>query len=346
MTDKRLIAALDLPDLNPGTPPTEKPELTWINPCELLVDASYQRDVGERGLRLIRQIVRNFDWRKFKPPTCVWSNDGLETIDGQHSAIAAASHPSIDLIPVVIVDAAEVADRAGAFVGLNRDRLNITQMQLHAAGVVAGDETAGAIERVCQAAGVTVLRMPASNGKYKPRETVAVRAIGDLIKRVGEQLAIIVVRVLAEADLAPITATAFKAAEAFLMNEEYADQVAPEDLTQAIIALGAEADKEAGVFAATHCVPRWRGLVAVWFKKAKRRRPRNVGEGYADRHTPSDLVDVTVSEAAETVKPSEIPRQRAKRPKKSETDTAPPAQDAAARRSARHHQPFRDGTYP
>ena len=272
MTTCRPIAAVDLPELRPGRPPTSRPEITWIAPGDLLVDDSYQRGVGENGLRLIRKIVETFDWRRFKPPTAVWTEHGLEVIDGQHSAIAAATHPEIDAIPVLVVEAEQVSDRAGAFIGMNRDRLAVSQMQLHAAAVVAGDGGAAAIERVCAACGVRVLRMPPSRGAYKPRDTVAIRAVGDLIRRVGEPLATEVIRALADADLAPITSIALRAAEVLLINPEYADQLDPTELTRTIVALGTEANREAGVFAATHGVPRWRGLIAVWFKRAKKRR--------------------------------------------------------------------------
>ena len=272
MSTTRPIAAVDLPDLSPGTVPTGKPELTWIDPRELLVDDSYQRGIGDKGLRLIRRIVETFDWRKFKPPTAVWTQEGLEVLDGQHSAIAAATHPAVDLIPVVIVEAEEVAQRAEAFLGLNRDRLAITAIQLHAAAVVAGDEGAAAIERICSECGVTVLKVPRSGGISRPRDTVAVRALGDLVRRVGESLAVQVVRVLAEAELAPISAPALRAVEAILMGTDYAEQVEPAKLTRAIVALGVEADKEASVFAATRCVPKWRGLVAVWSQEARKRK--------------------------------------------------------------------------
>ena len=273
MSTKRPIAPVDLPNAVPGIVPTARPELTWIDPRELLVDDAYQRGIGEKGTKLIRRIVETFDWRKFKPPTAVWTDDGLEVLDGQHSAIAAATHPDIDVIPVVVVEAEEVAQRAEAFLGLNRDRLAVSAMEMHAAAVVAGEPAAAAIERVCQACGVTVLRMPRAGGACRPRDTVAVRAIGDLIRRVGEDLATRVVHVLAEAEVAGISAAALRAVEVLLVNPEFADQVDGEKITRAIVALGAEAEREAGVFAATHCVPRWRGLVAVWFQEAKKRKP-------------------------------------------------------------------------
>ena len=272
MSTKRLIVAVDLPNAVPGVVATGLPELTWIDPRELLVDEAYQRGIGDKGTKLIRRIVEGFDWRRFKPPTVVWTNDGLEVLDGQHSAIAAATHPGIEKIPVVVVEAEEIAQRAGAFLGLNRDRLAISAMAMHAAAVVAGEHAAAAVERVCRACGVTVLRMPRAGGICKPRDTVAVRAVGDLVRRVGEDLATRVVQVLAEAEVAGISAAALRAVEVLLTNPEFADQVDGEKITRAIVTLGAEAEREAGVFAATHCVPRWRGLVAVWFQEAKKRK--------------------------------------------------------------------------
>lgn len=85
-------------------------------------------------------------------------------IDGQHTAIAAASHPDIALIPVMVVEAVDQAERAGAFIGHNRDRLNITPMQMHYAAVAAGDEDALTVEQVCARAGVKILRLRADGG--------------------------------------------------------------------------------------------------------------------------------------------------------------------------------------
>ena len=61
----------------------------------------------------------------------------LKVIDGQHTAIACASHPSIELIPVMIVEAADTAVQAAAFVGQNTERLGVTALQIHRAAVVA-----------------------------------------------------------------------------------------------------------------------------------------------------------------------------------------------------------------
>lgn len=259
--------------------PTSRPEVTWIDPCELLVDEAYQRNLSERSLALIRRIATNWDWRKFKAPNCAWTADGLEIIDGQHTAIGAACRKDVPEIPVLITEAKEQADRAAAFIGLNRDRVGITATQLHAAAVTAGDANAVAIEEVCATAGITILKSQPGAGRFQPRQTMAVAAIGALLNR-GATPARQVLGVLAAADLAPIQANQIKAVELLLTDPEFGEPD-PSDITKAIVAVGAEAEKEAKLFAATHCVPVWRGLAAVWFKKLPRRRKASPNQAEA-----------------------------------------------------------------
>ncbi|MGA0595427.1 hypothetical protein [Enterovirga sp. CN4-39] len=268
---KRAITAIELPGVIPGTPPTPKPELTWISPADLVVDEAYQRDLSDRSVKLIRRIVEAWDWRRFKPPIVTWTDEGLEVIDGQHSATAAVCHPGIDTIPVVVVEATERQDRASAFIGHNRDRIGVTAAQMQVAAVAAGDKDALAVEAACRLANVRLLRVPPSRGDYQPGETIAAGQIGLLVKKRGVEKAAEILTVLALAGFAPIQASHIKAVEQILTDEEA--PVRPEDLTRAVMALGmGPAEKEAKLFAGTHNVPLWRGLVAVWLQALKKRR--------------------------------------------------------------------------
>lgn len=267
---KRGVAALDLPGVKPGTPATGRPEITWMAPGELVIEEDYQRDLSQTSLRLIRRIVEEWDWRRFKPPVVAWTSEGLEVIDGQHTAIAAATHGGIGEIPVVIVQAQEQVDRAQAFIGHNRDRLGITAVQMHAAAVAAGDEAALKVAEICEAAEVTVLRIPPSAGVYKPRTTIAVAAVRALVAAESETDATWVLRALADAGLAPITAAHIRALQHLATTEEFAE-VDRDALARAVQATPSKlADKEAKEHAAVHRVPAWRGLAAVWFKAARK----------------------------------------------------------------------------
>jgi len=130
MTNLRAIEPISITDLDTAEPETGEPICERVDPKSLFVDPAYQRNIGERGLRQIRRIIEAWCWTKFKPPICAYAEeDGrtvLKVLDGQHTAIAAASHPHIDMIPVMIVEAAETAAQAAAFVGQNTQRVAVT----------------------------------------------------------------------------------------------------------------------------------------------------------------------------------------------------------------------------
>lgn len=270
----RPIQPLKLPEIVPGVPPTAIPEFRWVQPSALLVDDAYQRDLSRGSVELIRKIVRGWDWARFKPPVVAETPSGLEVIDGQHTAIAAATHGGLGKIPVMVVRAAEVSDRARAFVGHNRDRLALSQVNIHYANVAAGDEDALTVQQVCDRAGVKLLRYPPGNGEFRPGDTLAIAAIRALVNRRGAMGARVVLQVLAGAHCAPVRADGIKAVDTLLYDAEYKGQVTAADLTSAILQLGPQAEKDARLFAAAHNVSVWKGLTVILFRGARRGRRR------------------------------------------------------------------------
>lgn len=271
---KRPVAAMQLGAVTPGSADTPTPTFEWVNPTTLLVEEIYQRELSRRSVDLIYKIVSRWDWARFKPPVVARIGEGFEVIDGQHTAIAAATHPEIDLIPVMVVEAAQVSDRARAFVGHNKDRIALNQIQIHYADVAAGDEDALTVQQVCSRAGVNLLRYPPGNGVFKPGETLAISAIRALINRRGAMRARVILEVLAKANCAPVRADGVKAVETLLHDQQYKGEVAAEDITSTIMRLGPDLEREARVFAAAHSVPNWRAMAVTLFKEARRGRRR------------------------------------------------------------------------
>ncbi|WP_313573579.1 DUF6551 family protein [Brevundimonas sp.] len=265
----RPITAINGAGLTPSTPSSSGPIFEWVNPTDLLVNEAYQRDLAERSTKLIRRIVQGWDWTKFKPPVCSLGDDGMEVIDGQHTAIAAATHPHIDKIPVMIVETETVHDRAAAFIGQNMDRLGVTKMQLHKAAVAAGDEDALTIEQVCGRAGVTL--HASRPHRWKVGDSMAVAAVGALISRRHAAGARRVLDVLVQAEAAPVTANAIRAAEMILFDADYAD-ADHDNLADTIRSLGSAAEREAATHALAHRIPVWRALGIVWFRKCRKKR--------------------------------------------------------------------------
>lgn len=272
----RAVEPINIDGLDTDRPEGGEPICERVDPKTLFVDPAYQRGIGERGLRQIRKIVEAFDWTRFKPPICSYAeHDGrtvLKVIDGQHTAIACASHPHIDKVPVMIVEAADTAVQAAAFVGQNTARLGVTALHIHRAAVVAGDDDAMTIEAVCDRAGVILLPGPASRGEYKPCETVAITALRAVVDKRGAMKARMILEVLAGAKLAPITADHMKAAELLMTDAEYCDAFEPADLTKEIETAGKAAEHEAKVFSVAHKVPVWRALAIQWFRKTRKKR--------------------------------------------------------------------------
>lgn len=172
---------LDERDLGP------RPELRWVNPCALLVDAKYQRDLTERSRRLIKRIIAEFAWRKWKPPIVVEVDGGLHCINGQHGAIAAATR-GIPEVPIFVVTAATLAERAESFVAHNKDQLVMSPFDIFRARLAAGDEAAQDVQNVCQRAGVT-LKVVNPQVPTKIGDCASISTVHGLVKRHGVQKA-------------------------------------------------------------------------------------------------------------------------------------------------------------
>jgi len=204
------------------------PMVEWIDPRSLYVEDTYQRGLnGENSTTLIRKIIAGFDWSRFKPPVCVRlpeSGNVLVCIDGQHTATAAATHPGVAKIPVLVVDASDVALRAKAFVGHNRDRIALTQMAIYRAELAAGDELAKAVASACMSAGVTILAQSVNLREKQPvGSTIAVGTLRTIAKRDGDVFLARVLRVLVKAERGPVKAGEISAVAEVLSEEDRPD---------------------------------------------------------------------------------------------------------------------------
>jgi len=206
--------------LDPAKIAGNPPRLEWVDPRSLFVEENYQRKVGSKGVRLIRNIYAHFSWARYKHPVCVempeW--DGARVcIDGQHTAIASACHPQLPKIPVMIVDAATAADRAGAFVGHNRDRVALTPVVIFHAELAAGDVLGQQVAEACRRSGAKVLeKMINLREKAPVGHTIAVGSLKNVAKRRGVDHLTRVLRVLVAAERGPIKAAEILAVDAIL----------------------------------------------------------------------------------------------------------------------------------
>ena len=231
----RKIKALPINGIDIAPVKAVKPVCQWVKPADLFVEERYQRNIAENSITLIRKIIRNWDWGRMKPPICARDAEGnLFVVDGQHTAIAAASHPEIDKIPVMVLDLAGVANRASAFIGHNRDRLAMTPMQLYYAALAAGDEVAVAMAEACKRAGVSIRKSAPPNGIYQDGDTLAVGAIRDVVSKKGAPGGARVLKILKDVGRKPITAQEIKAVGGVLWNYNWLELVNEFDLATLI----------------------------------------------------------------------------------------------------------------
>ncbi len=174
----------------------------------------------------------------------------------------------------MIVSAETLQDQAATFIGINSDRLAVTKTQMHAAAVVAGDPDAIRVQSILDRLEISK-SCPNKSQAYHPRETSLLAAIRPWVDRCGEKQAETILRVLADAECAPIKEVGLKAVERLAVRSRVHRPVDAADLVVTVAATRDTAEKDGRVFAATHSIPWWHGLAAVWFRKVKKARLRD-----------------------------------------------------------------------
>lgn len=264
MTALRPIKALELVGLTPAQLTDDRPELIWVAPTSLMVDGTYQRNLSERSIKLIRKLVETFAWNRVKPPVVVRHDaQSLHIIDGQHTAIAAATL-GIPALPVFVVRADDVVERARAFVGHNSDRVAVSPLDIYQALLAAGDPDALDVHNVCKRAGVRI-RIISPSSAIAEGDCASVGLIRALVKRRGVLKARQILECLVKAKRAPIGAAEILAVENIVCNER--PSVDLQELTAVIRLDGSAGLAKAHAKAKAERTPVWRAVMGRWLRR-------------------------------------------------------------------------------
>ncbi len=267
MTALRKIQPIAIPaGLLPSKDLGRRPELKWVAPASLLVDGTYQRDLSRQSIKLIHGMVKRFAWNRMKPPIVVETAEGLHVIDGQHTAIAAVTL-GIPEIPIFVVEAEKVSERARAFVGHNTDRITVSPLGIYHALLAAGDETALDVGNVCRRAGVRIRYINQAATTVEVGDTMAIGLIQKLVARQGVIKARRVLDVLVRAKCAPIGGGHIRAAEHLLC--EVKDAPAADELAAIIRLDGIKGFNAAHARARAERMPFWRALADRWSRRIR-----------------------------------------------------------------------------
>lgn len=219
----RRVKAMELrPEPKPLARVAPTPEPRLVSPEDLLVEPAYQRDLSSASVSLIRKIVNGWDWSKYKPPICAEAQSGLCVIDGQHTAIAAATR-GIAKIPVLVVSASAMETRAEAFVSHNRDRLNMSPFQIIHAEAAAGDLTAIGILALAEKTGAIIPRSAPLKGRTKPGTILPINKVRAAYRGSGPVVVERVFRIAVGAKATPLGSTAWQALMMLLTAPVFAD---------------------------------------------------------------------------------------------------------------------------
>jgi len=248
----------------------DPPELRWVDPATLWVDDTYQRRIGKEGTALIRRILGRFDWSKFQAPNVIETPHGLVITNGQHSATIAATHPAVELIPVLVSRPRSVARQAESFIAINTDRTAVTKPQLFHSALVAGDPEIIAIQKVMDETGVRVPRSPPPRKDlYKPGDTVAVGTVIDFYRSHGPGALRTALSLLKTRR--PIQMIEVRALELLMFDPDYRGNWDPAAVGPIVAASSGYERREAEAMALTHERPLYAALALVWYRRVPKK---------------------------------------------------------------------------
>ena len=236
----RAIVPLAIPDIEPASL-GDKPVMDWIELSALRINDAYQRSISNRSITSIRKMVRTFDWSRIKALSVVEMGDGTyEVIDGQHTAIAAMTHGDVTSLPCLISPPKTLEARAADFVGLNRDRLSMTPMQVFWAEVASKDELALEVVRGVQLGGGQLLRYPPGHGLFKSGDIVSTGALKKVANEGGPAWVRRVVSIGVNGKLAPIKAPLIRALVLLIWKGEHAGTLSDDRIIDLLRIYGQE----------------------------------------------------------------------------------------------------------
>lgn len=168
--------------------PGPRPDFVWISPDKCRVDDRYQRSAdSKRSLRIIETIKSGFTWSNFGAVTLADNLDGTYcVIDGQHRTLAAQAI-GIEEIPALVIDAETLKEQANAFIGINKDRVAASPLNVFHSQVLAGDTEARAISEVLKAAGCRLSKTMQAAENLQPDMTVAVAGLRSSYRNHGAE---------------------------------------------------------------------------------------------------------------------------------------------------------------
>lgn len=208
--------------------PGRAPEIIYPRLDQLVVNEEYQRGLSKASARAIARMANAWDWSSFKTPNVAATEepDVFEIIDGQHTAIAAATNGNILILPCLLVPASTLKEKAAGFLGVNLHKIGLTRQAIYNAQLAAGDEVATSVQVALNASGCRILAMPPPEGRYAIGDIMAISTLVQLCKAKGGTRLKRLLTVAKEAGAAPVSSSLLKALDTCLPRDADPETVA------------------------------------------------------------------------------------------------------------------------
>lgn len=157
------------------------PMLDWVRIDRMVIDETYQRDLGIRNWAAIRKIAADFHWSRFSPVLLApVANGRFAIIDGQHRTHAAAIC-GFEAVPAMIVPI-DRSEQANAFAWVNSAVTKITPHHIYKAALAAREPWAVTAHETVTGAGCQLMTYNPSSSTRLPRQIYCIGLIRDLVK--------------------------------------------------------------------------------------------------------------------------------------------------------------------
>ena len=136
----------------------DKPGVFLMIPkAELLIDPSYQRDVGEKDGK-VHSLSAEWSWTACGALIVADRADGFWVMDGQHRKLAADRRSDINELPCMVFETTSVRDEASGFLAANLNRKVMSSLQRFKALVMTDNDAATEAAALIAASGRAIGR--------------------------------------------------------------------------------------------------------------------------------------------------------------------------------------------
>lgn len=164
-------------------------QMKWIPIEKLFVDTRYQRDIAKGLKSNVRQIGRNFRWRRFAPVivTPIQGTDCFAVIDGQHKTTGALLR-GLKIVPCAVVEAATLEEQGDSFKFLNANITRVNVYDIFKSNLASKDKDAQDLDRVVKKAGIRLVPSSTANKHIKPKDCKSYQAVVTALRHFGQEV--------------------------------------------------------------------------------------------------------------------------------------------------------------